>query len=221
MLLPTAYLGPIPYYRLMHRAAEVSIEAWEHYPKQTLRNRCLIATAGGVQALTVPVVRPDNPKAPTRDIRISDHGRWRHLHWQALVSAYGMSPFFEYYADDFRPFFERRFDFLFDFNLELTHTICTLLDFTPNIILTPAFVPTQVQLASGASLPAAFAKDDASPLPAFEDLRDTIVPKNPPHDPDFTPRPYYQVFAQRHGFLPNLSVIDLLFNMGNEAPLYL
>ena len=107
MLLPTAYLGPIPYYRLMHRAADVSIEAWEHYPKQTLRNRCLIATAGGVQALTVPVVRPDNPKAPTRDIRISDNGRWRHLHWQDLVSAYRMSPFIEYYADDIAPLYER------------------------------------------------------------------------------------------------------------------
>ena len=70
-------------------------------------------------------------------------------------------------------------------------------------------------------MPAAFIDADTGSNPTFEDFRDTIVPKNPPHDPDFTPRPYYQVFAQRHGFLPNLSVIDLLFNMGNEAPLYL
>ena len=174
--------------------------------------------------LPQPLHRPSGEQASCmamKDIRISDHGNWRHIHWQAIVSAYNESPFFEYYADDFRPFFERRFDFLFDFNLELTHTICTLLDFTPNINLTPAFVPTQAQLASGASLPAAFADADTGSIPTFQDFRDTIVPKNPPHDPGFTPRPYYQVFAQRHGFLPNLSVIDLLFNMGNEAPLYL
>ena len=158
MLLPTAYLGPIPYYRLMHRAAEVRIEAWEHYPKQTLRNRCLIATAGGVQALTVPVVRPDNPKAPTRDIRISDHGRWRHLHWQALVSAYGMSPFFEYYADDFAPFYERPYTFLIDYNMALQSLVCELLDISPTVGLTEAYMP---------------------PESVTDDLREAFTPRQP------------------------------------------
>lgn len=223
-LLSSAYLAPVQWYAKLFQSNGCWMEQHDHFIKQTYRNRCIIATANGPQALTIPIERPSGEQASRmamKDIRISDHGNWRHIHWQAIVSAYNESPFFEYYADDFRPFFERRFEFLFDLNLELTHTICTLLDFTPNIILTPAFVPTQAQLASGATLPSDFAKDDASPLPAFEDFRDTIVPKNPPHDPDFTPRPYYQVFAQRHGFLPNLSIIDLLFNMGNEAPLYL
>jgi len=202
MLLPTAYLAPISYYRLLLCAADVRIEAWEHYPKQTLRNRCLIATSGGVQALTVPVARPDNPKAPTRDIRISDHGRWRHLHWQALVSAYGMSPFFEYYADDFAPFYERRYEFLLDYNMALQSLVCKLLDISPTIGLTEEYVP---------------------PMSVADDLREAFTPPVPrPVYPDLPPpRPYYQVFGRKHGFLPDLSIVDLLFNMGNESVLYL
>ena len=202
MLLPTAYLAPIPYYRLLLRAADVHIEAWEHYPKQTLRNRCLIATSGGVQALTVPVARPGNPKAPTRDIRISDHGRWRHLHWQALVSAYGMSPFFEYYADDFAPFYERRYEFLLDYNMALQSLVCGLLDISPTVGLTEEYVP---------------------PMSVADDLREAFTPRVPrPVHPDLPPpRPYYQVFGRKHGFLPDLSIVDLLFNMGNESVLYL
>lgn len=202
MLLPTAYLAPIPYYSLLLRSADVRVEASEHYPKQTLRNRCLIATAGGVQALTVPVARPDNPKALTRDIRISDHGRWRHLHWQALVSAYGMSPFFEYYADDFAPFYERRYTFLIDFNLALQSLVCELLDIRPTVGLTASYAP---------------------PGSVADDLREAFTPRAPrPVHPDLPPvRPYYQVFGLRHGFLPDLSIVDLLFNMGNESVLYL
>ena len=202
MLLPTAYLAPISYFRLLLRAADVHIEAWEHYPKQTLRNRCLIATSGGVQALTVPVARPDNPKATTRDIRISDHGRWRHLHWQALVSAYGMSPFFEYYADDFAPFYERRYEFLLDYNMALQSLVCGLLDISPTVGLTEEYVP---------------------PMSVADDLREAFTPRAPrPVRPDLPPpRPYYQVFGRKHGFLPDLSIVDLLFNMGNESVLYL
>ena len=160
-LLSSAYLAPVQWYAKLFQSNGCWMEQHDHFIKQTYRNRCIIATANGPQALTIPIERPSGEQASRmamKDIRISDHGNWRHIHWQAIVSAYNESPFFEYYAVTF---------------------------------------------------------------PTFQDFRDTIVPKNPPHDPDFTPRPYYQVFAQRHGFLPNLSVIDLLFNMGNEAPLYL
>ena len=94
----------------------IYMEREENYIKQTYRNRCVLAAANGPLTLSVPIVKPDELKCPTKDIRISDHGNWRHLHWNALVSAYNMSPFFEYYADDFAPFYERRFTFLFDFN---------------------------------------------------------------------------------------------------------
>lgn len=222
-LLASAYLAPVQWYAKLFASNACWLEQHDHFVKQTYRNRCIIATANGPQALTIPIERPTGEQASRmemKDIRISDHGNWRHIHWQAIVSAYNESPFFEYYADDFRPFFERRFNFLFDFNLQLTHTLCTLLDLTPNIRLTPSFVPTPQQRAQGAPLPAEMGTD-AADLAAIADFRHVITPKNPSLDPTFTPRTYYQVFASRHGFLPNLSIIDLLFNMGNEAPLYL
>ena len=94
VLLSTTYFGPVQWYQKLHRADVVHIEKWESFIKQTYRNRCQIATTNGVQALTVPVERGTSPLI--KDIRISDHGNWRHLHWMALQSAYGESPFFEY-----------------------------------------------------------------------------------------------------------------------------
>lgn len=196
--LSTAYLAPIQYYSKLTAYDEIRIEAEENYPKQTYRNRCLIASANGVQTLSVPVEKPATLKAPTRDIRISDHGNWRHLHWHALVSAYNMSPFFEYYVDDFRPFYEKPYHFLIDYNDALQATICALLDLHPHIVRTKRYDPSPAN-----------------------DFRTAIDPRRPHPDEAFTPRPYYQVFRNKHGFLPNLSIVDLLFNMGPEAVLFL
>lgn len=193
-LLSTTYFGPVQWYQKLNRCDRVLIEACESYQKQSYRNRCVIATTNGLQALTVPV--EGSSKDCIRDIRISDHNNWRHLHWNALLSAYSESPFFDYYADDVRPFFERRWQFLFDFNLEIIHTMCTLLDVRPTVSLTTAYEKSPARLA---------------------DLRTVISPKHPAADPDFEPKPYYQVFALRHGFQPNLSILDLLFNMGPEG----
>ena len=101
MTLHTTYFGSVDWYAALLCADEpVTIDTAEHYIKQTTCNHCLIATAGGVQKLTVPVTVPSatagHGKPLTRDVRISDHGNWRHLHWQALSSAYGQSPFFDY-----------------------------------------------------------------------------------------------------------------------------
>ena len=202
VLLSTTYFGPVQWYQKLNVADVAYIEAYENYCKQTYRNRCVIATANGPQALTVPVERPadtDLNRCRIRDLRISDHGRWRQLHWNALQSAYSESPFFEYYADDLRPFFDRRYDFLFDFNMEICLTMCELLDVRPTIKLTTEYTK-KADLAD-----------------ATADYRDAIVPKHPQPDNGFVPRPYYQVFASRTGFLPNLSVLDLLFNMGPEG----
>lgn len=206
-LLSTTYFGPVQWYQKLHRAEEVVIEQYENFQKQTYRNRCVIATANGTQALTVPVERgtKDSVTGDIRDIRISEHGNWRHLHWNALCSAYGESPFFEYYADDVHPFFEKKWEFLFDFNMEITEKLCELLDIRPNILLSKEYSHPS-PLASCTSL---------------FDYREAIRPKNPIADADFTPKTYYQVYRQRYGFIPNLSVLDLLFNMGTEAIFYL
>ena len=201
--IATAYLGPIQQYCKMLQYPEVRIETAENYVKQTYRNRCVIAAANGPLSLSIPIVKPDTLKCQTKDIRISDHGNWRHLHWNALVSAYNMSPFFEYYADDFAPFYEKKYEFLFDFNEELCRLVCELIDIHPVIERTAEYKME-------------FTVDEA-------DFREIIHPKKDFRTADtaFVPQPYYQVFESKLGFLPNLSIIDLLFNMGPESLLIL
>lgn len=196
--LSTAYLGPVQYYCKLWQFEEVFIETEENYLKQTYRNRCTIAGANGALSLSIPIEKPETIKSLTKDIRISDHGNWRHLHWNAIVSAYNTSPFFEYYQDDFISFYTEKYDFLFDFNERLRQLICELLDLHPTIQYTSAYTKE---------------------VP--NDYREIIRPKHPGEDARFTPVPYYQVFSGKHHFLPNLSIIDLLFNMGPESILIL
>ena len=219
VLLSTTYFGPIQWYQKLYRADEVWIERHETFQKQTYRNRCIIATTQGTQALTVPVERSNSQSSIPqflKDIRISDHGNWRHLHWNALRSAYGDSPFFMYYEDDIRPFFERRWDYLFDFNEAVIEKMCELLDIQPNIHYTDQYLPSldSERLRVGAS--AGMGLEEG-----LLDCRNTITPKHPVPDPGFTPQRYYQVYEAKHGFLPNLSILDLLFNMGPESVFWL
>lgn len=209
-LLSTTYFGPVQWYQKLYRHDHVLIEACESFVKQTYRNRCCIATAQGVQTLTVPVVHADGggQSALVGNLLLSDHGNWRHQHWQAITSAYGDSPFLEYYEDDLRPFFfEHRWERLLDFNEAIRSKMCELLDITPDVSLTHYYIKGD---------------DDATHQQSqLSDFRYAIRPKQPLPDAAFQPRPYYQVFSSRHGFLPNLSILDLLLNMGPEAVFYL
>ena len=199
VLLSTTYFGPVQWYQKLHRAEHVIIEQWESFQKQTYRNRCLIATTNGVQALTVPV---EKSAECIKDLCISDHGNWRHLHWNALQSAYGESPFFEYYQDDIRPFFEKRWTFLLDFNEAIRQKMCELIDITPSVSFSTAYITDPQAIA-------------------VSDFRTAINQKHPAQDDDFEAKTYYQVYQMKHGFLENLSVLDLLFNMGPESIFYL
>jgi hypothetical protein len=217
-LLSTTYFGPVQWYQKLYRYEEVEIEQWESFQKQTYRNRCLIATTQGIQALTVPVERGTSPLI--KDIRISDHGNWRHLHWNALVSAYGESPFFEYYQDDIRPFFKKRWDYLLDFNEAIREMMCELLDIQPKVKYSLEFKVYSLEMNTLVAEKSTI-NYKQSTINKEIDFREGIRPKHPMEDPDFEPKPYYQVYQQKHGFLANLSVLDLLFNMGPEGIFYL
>lgn len=202
IILSSAYLAPVEYYAKLFAYDKVYVERFDSYMKQTYRNRCVIASAGGPQALTIPTEKGEGAKCLMKDIRISDHGNWRHVHWNAFVAAYKHSPFFDYYADEFHRFYEKRYGFLYDFNMELCHWMCEQID------LQPVMIPT----------------DDYVAVPeGMDDYRERIHPKKvyTEADPDFSLVPYYQVFDAKQGFQPNLSIADLLFNMGPESLLVL
>ena len=200
-LLQTTYFGPVQWYQKLNRYDCCCIEQYDSYQKQTFRNRCVIATANDLQALTVPV---EHDTLKTKDLRISDHNQWRRVHWNALQSAYSESPFFDYYADDIRPFFEKKYEFLLDFNEAIRQKVCELIDIHPSVTYTSDYVPADRIEASSVS-----------------DFREVIHAKRPQPDADFTPKPYWQVFQHKYGFQPNLSILDLLFCMGPESVFYL
>ncbi|MBR2318795.1 MAG: WbqC family protein [Bacteroidaceae bacterium] len=188
------YLAPIPLYAQLYRCDTLVINGDEPFVKQTFRSRAVIATENGTQALTIPVVH-DGGRTAMRDVRISEHGNWRHQHWNAIVSAYRKSPFFDYYADDFAKFYTERDGFLMDFNLRLHSVICELLG-----------LDREVKIVSSHDIAC-----------TTTDLRYIAEPKALTNIEGYTALPYYQVFAQRNGFIPNLSIVDLLFNMGPEG----
>ena len=206
-LLQTTYFGPIQWYQKLYRYDHCLIEQYDSFQKQTYRNRCVIATANGTQALTVPIEHlplTSHPSPLVKDLRISDHNQWRRVHWNALQSAYSESPFFEYYADDLRPFFEKKYDFLIDFNEDIRQKVCELIDFKPSVEYTKEFT-----------------SDNSLQTSVIFDFRDVINAKHPKPDADFEAKEYWQVFQHKHGFQSNLSILDLLFNLGPESVFYL
>lgn len=196
--LSTAYFPSVSYVKEILRADTVWIEQNDYYVRQTYRNRCYIAAANGKMALSIPVERNLTEKGLVKDIRISDHDNWRHQHWQSIVSAYGMSPFFEYFEDDIAPFFTKRWKFLIDFNMEITHKLLDLLEIDKQLKLTDEYCADFQNKVVDLRLKTKAHKEES------------VVTK-----------PYYQVFDAKYGFLPDLSVLDLIFNMGNESILYL
>jgi hypothetical protein len=197
--LTSAYLAPVEYYSAMAKADTVFLEHCEFYEKQSYRNRCNIAGANGQLALTIPVEKSKGSRMLTRDVRISEHSDWQLQHWRSIESAYNSTPFFEYYKDDLIPFYERNWTFLWDFNTEIQTKMLELLDLQVDVQLTKEY---KVDFDEN-----------------VQDVRNSIHPKKETDVGSF--KTYYQVFEQRFGFIPNLSSIDLLFNMGNESILIL
>ena len=196
VLLSTAYWAPIDWYAALLSHETAIVDGYEHYVKQTWRNRCRIVMPDGVQDLVLPVEAASSHTL-VRDLRISDHGQWQHHHWNALQTAYGRSPFFEFYADDIAPFYERHHAFLLDFNEELRAMVCRFLQIEKEVTLSESYVKA---------------------TSSVDDLRLAFSPRLKPQT---AARPYYQVFSSRIGFQAHLSIADLLFNLGPEAIFWL
>ena len=194
VLLSSAYLPPISWMKAALTAGKVRIEAFETYPKQTYRNRCRIITANGIQALSIPVNKIDGRHTKTRDIEIVYDEPWQRLHWRSIDAAYSNSPFYLYYKDKLDKYYKKEYRFLLDLNMEITNTLFSLLKISVDIELTEEFLQHPSEIS---------------------DQRSAFSPKYAIDTAQFTP--YHQVFEERYGFVPDLSVIDLLFNEGPAA----
>ena len=196
VLLSTAYLPPAAWFAAAKMSGRVLVEACETFQKQSWRNRCNIYSPDGVQSLLVPVLHAGSRYI--RDIRIDYSKNWVHLHRRAITTAYSPTPFYRYYWDEIDAILSRRHEFLFDLNLEICQKLMAMLGIRTPLGLTSEYESAPTGLC---------------------DLRSAIHPKK--EWDGWQPKEYYQLFRERHGWLPGLSVLDLLFNEGPEAANYL
>jgi hypothetical protein len=198
LIIHSAYLPPLAYFVRMQRADTIRVESCDHYSRQTLRNRCVIMGPNRVQALSVPVVNHHGRKTLMRDARIDYSSRWQQVHWRTIEAAYNKSPFFSLYREEFEPFWLTPYTFLFDLNMDLLSLCLELAEVQVPLIKTEQYILHY--------------EDDV-------DLRPETTPADSGRGLNF-PR-YIQVFEPVHGFVPNLSIIDLLFNRGPQTGDYL
>ncbi|WP_316829418.1 WbqC family protein [Pedobacter aquatilis] len=198
-ILPLFYLAPVSYFsKIQSLNTDYLLEKFEHFPKQTYRNRASIYSPNGKLDLTVPVARGSKMHTPYKDVKISYDFNWQRLHWLSLETCYRSSAYFEFYEDELKRFYTQQFDFLFDYNLELFTWLSKKLKLNLDYKFTTEYI----------------GKHEAT-----MDYRGMMNPKKV--DDNVNNKPYYQVFEDKHQFLPNLSIVDLLFNQGPQARLYL
>jgi len=198
ILVSTAYLPPVEYISLVSKADEILIEREENYLKQSYRNRCYILSAHGPQALSVPVYIGSLHKTPVKDIRIDYSKRWQQVHLGAMTASYNSSPYFEFYFENIEKIISGSHDFLLDLNMELLESVLGILKMKKTISYTTDFV---------------------SLSDTENDYRYEITPKK---KSSFNAKEYLQVFRNNDDdFVPGMSILDLIFNMGPEARGYL
>ncbi|WP_298708576.1 WbqC family protein [Chitinophaga sp.] len=195
LLIESQYFPNINFYKTLIESEKVRFERMEHYQKVSFRNRCYIAGPNGKILLSVPLVKGKNQRTVMKDVRISNQEPWQSLHWKTLTSAYRRSPWFEYFEPELEALYEKEFEYLLDWNMACFEFANRALGFEPVVEMTDTF------------------NKDYSADPSILDLRDKMQPgKEPENAPAYT-----QVFGERTGFLPNLSILDLLFCEGKRG----
>lgn len=184
------------YLALLSQYSQVVLEIQDHYAKQTYRNRCYVRGANRVQLLSVPIQKASG-KVLTRDVKTEDGVAWRNHHWRTIQSAYGKAPFFDFFAQNFHDILYQKSQFLVDLTTAILTECLEILQIPPlNLTASQSYQKT--------------------PPDSVTDARNTLIPSQSPVGPDFfRPIPYTQVFGK--DFVPNLSVIDLLFCEGSQA----
>ncbi|MFV0566161.1 MAG: WbqC family protein [Flavobacteriaceae bacterium] len=196
VLHPT-YFPNIAHFTAMVNTNTVVFEVCDNFLKQTYRNRTYIYGANGKLALNIPVIHSQKNRQLYKDVKIFNEEKWQALHWKSLLSAYRTSPFFEYYEDELQPLFEKKADFLLDFNLACIEAVCDCLQIELPVVKTENY---QKHIEIG------------------KDYRFLVQAKK---ETQFNFKPYTQVFSNKHGFISNLSILDVLFNEGPNALTYL
>jgi hypothetical protein len=198
-IFPLFYLPPVSYFSaLNNQNYEFLLEKEEHFPKQTFRNRMRIYSPNGPLDLFLPVIKGSKYHTKMKDVKISYDFKWQRLHWLSLESCYRNSAYFEFYEDGLAPFYEKKYEFLFDYNLELLQWVFKQLKKDPQLQFTTEYMDN---------------------IPAESDFRSKLHFKNPVQAAPA--KEYYQVFGDRSGFLPNMSIVDLLFSQGPQAKNFL
>lgn len=199
VILSSAYLGSVGYFTILDRVDVALIEQYDSYHKQTCRNRCRILGANGPLDLIIPVVKESGRKTLMKDVKIDFASKWQNIHWRSLFSAYNSSPFFEYYSEYFIPFYQKKWVFLTDYNIELTVMLIDLLQLNKNFLLTERF---QKEYETAIDMRSEF-------FPGKSLRTEETI------GIDF--KTYTQTFSEKFDFVPDLSIVDLLFNCGPDS----
>jgi hypothetical protein len=198
-IFPLFYLPSTSYFSALAKSEySFLIEKHEHFPKQTNRNRTRISSPNGTLDLYIPVIKGSKYHTVIKNVKISDDFEWQRLHWRSLQSCYRNSAYFEYYEDEFAQFYHQKYKYLFDYNLELFEWILKQL----KIKYEPQFTEEYLDNVDPAL--------DFRGKKSFDETEDFKGTKE-----------YFQVFDDRNGFLPNMSIVDLLFSQGPQAKSFL
>jgi len=204
VLLSTAYLPSIAWCSAFWNAENVVLEAHEHYQKGSIRNRAHIAGPNGIQLLSIPLLKGKHQQTPIQEVRIANHEPWQRQHWRTIKTAYGNAPYFEHYADGLEGFYTRQYEFLFEFNLALIEFVLVKkLGWKGALGVSVTFNTESL--------------NEASQAPSGLNLCSNAEEHCTRSIGTASSTGYPQVFQEKHDFLPNLSILDLLLCCGKRS----